>query len=93
MANEVIKKSGIKEMFEPDKIRKSITKAIERVNIPEQRKDEIVEEVSEIVISNLKERGDVESSEIRESILSELDRIAPVVSNTWREYEQNKVKE
>jgi len=93
MASEVIKKNGIKEMFEPDKIRRSITKAVERINMPEQRKDEIVEEVSEIVISSLEERGDVESSEIRESILSELDRIAPIVSNAWREYEQNKVKE
>lgn len=93
MANEIIKKNGIKEMFEPDKIRRSITKAIERVSMSEQRKDEIVEEVSEIVISNLKERGDVESSEIRESILSELDRVAPAVANAWREYEQNKVKE
>lgn len=93
MASEVIKKSGIKEMFEPEKIRRSIAKAIGRVNMPEQRKDEIVEEVSEIVISNLKERGDVESREIRENILSELDRVSPIVSNAWREYEQNKVKE
>ena len=61
--------------------------------MPEERKDQIAEEVSGTVISNLKERGDVESSEIRESILSELDRIAPIVSNAWREYEQNKVKE
>jgi len=93
MSSEVVKKGGVKEMLEPDKIRRSITKAIERVNMPEQRKDEIVEEVSEIVISNLKERGDVESSEIRESILSELDRVAPIVANAWREYEQNKIKE
>jgi len=93
MANEIIKKGGVKEMFEPDKIRRSITKAIERVNMPEERKEQIVEEVSGIVISNLKERGDVESSEIRESILSELDRVAPIVSNAWREYEQNKIKE
>ena len=93
MANEIIKKGGVKEMFEPDKIRRSITKAIERVNMPEERKEQIVEEVSGIVISNLKERGDVESSEIRESILSELDRVAPIVSNAWREYEQNKIRE
>jgi len=93
MANEIIKKGGVKEMFEPDKIRRSITKAIERVNMPEERKEQIVEEVSGIVISNLKERGDVESSEIRESILSELDRVAPIVANAWREYEQNKIKE
>lgn len=93
MASEVIKRSGIKEIFEPDKIRRSIAKAIKMVNMPEQRKDEIVKEVSEIVISNLKERGDVESSEIRESILSELDRVAPDVSNAWREYEQDKAKE
>jgi len=93
MANEIIKKGGVKEMFEPDKIKRSITKAIERINMPEERKEQIVEEVSGIVISNLRERGDVESSEIRESILSELDRVAPIVANAWREYEQNKIKE
>ncbi|MBU3942859.1 transcriptional regulator [Patescibacteria group bacterium] len=89
---EVIKKNGTKEPFDPEKIRKSIAGAAQRTDIPEERKNEVVEQVTAAVVPTLEGREEIETSEIRETILSELDRIEPGVANAWREYEQGKTK-
>ena len=89
---EVIKKNGTKEPFDPEKIRKSIAGAAQRTDIPEERKNEVVEQVTAVVVPTLEGREEIETSEIRETILSELDRVEPAVANAWREYEQGKTK-
>jgi len=89
---EVIKKNGAKEPFDPEKIRKSIAGAAQRTDIPEERKNEVVEQVTSAVVPTLEGREEIEASEIRETILSELDRVEPGVANAWREYEQGKTK-
>lgn len=89
---EVIKKNGTKEPFDPEKIRKSIAGAAQRTDIPEERKNEVVEQVTAAVVPTLEGREEIETSEIRETILSELDRVEPGVANAWREYEQGKTK-
>jgi len=90
---EVIKKNGTKEPFDSEKIRKSIAGAVQRTNLSEERKNEVVEQVAAAVIPMIEDREEVETSEIRETILSELDRVEPAVANAWREYEQGKTKE
>ena len=89
---EVVKKKGVKEPFDPEKIRKSIAGAAQRTDIPEERKSEVVEQVVAAVIPMLEGREEIETSQIRETILSELDRVQPSVGNAWREYEQGKTK-
>ena len=89
---EVIKKDGTKEPFDPEKIRKSIAGAAQPTDIPEERKNEVVEQVTATVVPTLEGREEIETSEIRETILSELDRVEPGVANAWREYEQGKTK-
>jgi len=89
---EVVKKNGAKEPFDPEKIRKSIAGAAQRTDISEERKSEVVEQVAAAVIPMLESREELETSQIRETILSELDRVEPGVGNAWREYEQGKTK-
>lgn len=90
---EVVKKNGTKEPFDPEKIRKSIAGAVQRTDIPEERKSEVVEQVAAAVIPMLENREELETSQIRETILSELDRVEPGVANAWREYEQGKAED
>ncbi|PJA02573.1 transcriptional regulator [bacterium (Candidatus Gribaldobacteria) CG_4_10_14_0_2_um_filter_36_18] len=90
---EVIKKNGTKEPFDSEKIRKSIAGAVQRTNLSEERKNEVVEQVAAAVIPMIEDREEVETSEIRETILSELDRVEPAVANAWREYEGTKTKD
>jgi len=90
MAREVIKRDGKRESFDAEKIRRSIAAAAELANLPEERKNEVVEQVSTLAIQMAEEKEVIATAEIREKILAELDRIEPAVSAAWRRYEQEK---
>lgn len=92
MASQVIKKDGRREPFDAEKIRNSIAAATERANLPEERRNEIVEQVSTAAIQLADAEEEIATSEIKEKILSELDRIEPGVSEAWRKHEEEKGK-
>lgn len=87
---EVIKKSGTKEPFNPDKIRRSIAGAAQQADIPEERKEEVVFQVAGTVIPMLEVKDEIDTKDIKQVILSELDRIEPAVASAWRKYEEGK---
>jgi transcriptional regulator NrdR family protein len=90
MAKEVIKKDGTKEPFDAGKIRNAIGAAAKEAGLAEERKNEIVEKVSAKVIQMADAKEEIASSEIKESILSELDSLEPSVSAVWRKYAEGK---
>lgn len=90
MAKEVVKKDGSKQPFDPEKIRNSIRGAAKRTELPEERQNEIVGQVATAVIQLADAKEEIPTSEIRENILSELDRVEPTVSAAWRKYEEEK---
>jgi len=90
MAKEVIKKDGTKEPFDAEKIKNSIVAAAQRTDLSEERKNEVVEQVAATVIQMAEGKEEIATSELREKILSELDRIEPSVSAAWRKYEEEK---
>ena len=90
MASEVIKKDGSRQPFDAEKIRISITIAAEQANLLGERKNEVVEKVTAVVIQMAEGRGEIATSEIKEKILSELDLMEPAVSASWRNYDQEK---
>lgn len=90
MANFVIKRDGTKEPFDAEKIRKSVTAAVERANLSEERRNEVVEQVSSAAIRLAGEKEEIPTAEIRGKILSELDVLEPSVSEAWRSHEQEK---
>ena len=90
MAKEVIKKDGSKQPFDPERIKKSISSAAAQTDLPEEKKNEVVEQVSAAVIQLADAKEEIATSEIKEKILSELDRVEPSVSAAWRKYDQEK---
>lgn len=90
MANEVIKKDGTKEPFDAEKIKKAIAAAAQQAGLSEERKNEVVEQVAAAAIQMVEEKEEITTSEIKEKILSELDRIESSVSEAWRKYDQEK---
>ncbi len=88
MAKEVIKKDGTKEPFDAGKIRKAIAGAAQRTDLTEERKNEVVEQVTAKVIQLADAKEEIATSEIRENILSELDKTEPSVSAAWKEHEE-----
>lgn len=90
MANFVIKRDGTREPFDAEKIRRAITGAAQRTNLPEERKNEVVEQVLSAALQLAREKEEIKTSEIKEKILSELEVIEPSVSEAWRKYAQEK---
>ena len=88
MAKEVFKKTGEKEPFDAEKIRKSISLAAEQAGLPEERRNEVVEEVIDTVLQMTEGKEEIATPEIRKKILSELDSLEPSVSEAWRKYDQ-----
>lgn len=88
MASNVVKKDGTKEPFNPEKIRKAIGAAAEQAGLSEEKKNEVVEQVATAAIQVAEEKEEIATSELREKILSDLDRIEPSVSAAWRKYDQ-----
>ncbi len=86
MASQVIKKDGIKQPFDAEKIRKAIGLAAEQAGLSEERKNEVVEQVATVAIQLADTKEEIATSEIKEKILSELNNIEPSVASVWREY-------
>lgn len=90
MAKEVIKKDGSKQPFDPEKIKNSIRGAAKRTELPEERQNEVAEQVATAVIQLADAKEEIATSEIRENILSELDKVEPTVSEAWKKHEEEK---
>lgn len=92
MANFVIKKDGAKEPFDEGKIKKSIEIAAKQAGLPEDRVNELVEQVSKAALQVAEGKEEIATAELREKILSELDNLESSVSEGWRKYDQEKGK-
>ncbi len=90
MAKEVVKKDGTKEPFDAEKIKSSIAGAALRTDLSEERRQEVVEQVASSVIQMAEEKEEVATSEIGENIVSELDKVEPAVSESWKKYNEEK---
>lgn len=87
MAKEVIKKDGSREPFDPEKLRESIRAAAEMTDLPQDRVEELVQEVGDVAIEAAEQKEVIGTFAIREAILRELDQVEPSVSEAWRAYE------
>ena len=86
MKKRVMKKGGNFEPFNPEKIKNSISHAIQNLNLAKEKKDEMVEKVFSEVIEFLKDKKEIATVEIEAKILLELDKLAPEAAKIWREY-------
>ncbi len=88
MAKEVIKRDGSKEPFDAQKIRNAIIATAYETDLPEKETNKAVEQVMAAVMQMAEEKEEIATSEIREKVLSELDRLEPAISEAWRKYDR-----
>lgn len=92
MATFVIKRSGEKEIFDPIKMENSIRQAAKQANLSDERIERLVTKIAAIIIEIATKRGEINTSEIRTSILKELAVLEPVVAETWKNFEREHQK-
>ena len=92
MATQVIKRDGTKEVFDENKIRKSIEMAAKGTALAEDRIKAVVAQVVGLVLQFAAGKEEIASTEIRDFILTQLDQVEPAVAESWRKYNQEKGK-
>lgn len=92
MAKFVIKKDGVKELFDAKKLRQAIINTAGGVKLTKKRKDEITEKVFSAVMQVANSKEEITTSELRDKIISELEIFEPTAAKNWKEYEQKKSK-
>jgi len=90
MVNFVTKKDGSRVPFDREKMNASIMAACNDAEIPEDKTDAVIKEISGLVLMDLEKSEEVSSTEIKNMILSQLDTLHPEVANAWRHYEEGK---
>jgi len=94
MIKIVTKKDGLEEPFDMAKLKQSIrVNALDAVlKQSEKEINNLVDTVAEKALLGMQTSEKVKSSEIRQSILEELDKNAPMVAKIWREYDEQQGK-
>lgn len=88
----VIKRDGRTELYDSSKVRKSIEKAVlDADKSIDGNKPMIIQLVND-VNTKVRTDGRIESKEIRDMILFDLDRLDPATSGSWRRFD-SKYKE
>jgi transcriptional regulator NrdR family protein len=88
MPKKVTKRSGSREPFDEEKIRNAIRAAAKEAGFPDDRVEQVVDEVAQSTLDAAAGRDEITTSEIREIILSELDSVEPAVAEAWRSYDK-----
>ncbi len=84
----VIKKSGVKETFNPNKIKDAVLKSATRVVV--ELNDDEINNIINIVENNLSNVPEVNVSTLHNIVESALDKVSPIVAKSYREYRDNK---
>jgi len=87
---KVIKRGGQKEEFNLEKIKKSLISVLEKVDISQEKKNEIVDKITKEVLDFVKEKKEVFTSEIEAKIILGLDKICSSAVTLWREHRLKK---
>ena len=85
---DVIKSTGKKQPFKPEKIRNSVEKAVKDAGFNPQEKIDIIEHASRDAIQMAQNMNQVETKQIRNTILSDLEQDDQKIANTWKQYER-----
>lgn len=87
----VLKRDGSKEAFDARKLKKSISRAFIDAGLDVKENKALIEKLSEEVVEDVSRKGDMDTGAIRHMVLYRLDKLAPAVSESWRNFECKKV--
>lgn len=85
---DVIKRNGMKEPLRPEKIQKSLEEAVRDAGFKPEQKMNVIEHASQDAIQMAKRMDHVESRQIRDTILNDLEQDDKLIAQAWIHYER-----
>ena len=89
---DVIKSNGKKQPFKAEKIRNSIENAVKDTGFNPQEKTDVIEHASRDAIQMAQNTNRIETRQIKDVILNDLEQDDPKIADTWRQYEHQHKK-
>ena len=93
MANFIIKKDGVKEPFNVQKIKSAVVSAATQAGLTAEEGAKIAEDVAKTIAQSVANLSEVLGVEVRARALSQLDAIAPTVAEAWKKYDKENNKD
>lgn len=90
MATQVIKNDGTKEPFDSGKITRAIEAAAKEAGLAEGEISAVLSQVSGAALELAASKEEIATAELKDKILSELDKVQPSVAAAWRKYDQER---
>jgi len=84
----VIKRNGQQEPLRPGKIRRSVEEAVKDAGFTPNQKTNVIEHATQDALEMAQSRERVNSKQIRDTILNDLEQDDQQVAKAWRKYEQ-----
>ena len=84
----VIKRTGEKEKFNPNKIKGAIQKATIDAGYDIKEKEELIDEIYDKIDKKFEKEGEIKSENIRMCLLTELDSCEPYIAKSWRDFDK-----
>ena len=89
---KVIKKGGKEQKFVPNKIKRAINKAAMEAKLPPAERKTLVRIVGGAVTKACKRRKTIKATEIRNMVVSKLQKKSKPVAAAWRKFEKRHKK-
>lgn len=84
----VIKRNGQQEPLRPGKIRKSVEEAVKDAGFRPNQKMNVIEHATQDALEMAQSREKVNSKQIRDTVLNDLEQDDQQVAKAWIKYEQ-----
>lgn len=85
---DVIKSNGKREQFSPEKVKNSVENAVKDAGFSPQEKMNVIEHASQDVIQMAQNKNQIQTKQIRDTVLNDLEQDDQQVANAWKQYER-----
>ncbi len=85
---DVIKSNGKREQFSEQKVKKSIESAVKDAGFSPQEKMNVIEHASQDAAQMAQSKDEIQTKQIRDTVLNDLEQDDQQVANAWKQYER-----
>ena len=85
---DVIKSNGKREQFSEQKVKNSIKNAVKDAGFSPKEKMNVIEHASQDAAQMAQGKDEIQTRQIRDTVLNDLEQDDQQVANAWKQYER-----
>ncbi|MCZ3365244.1 MULTISPECIES: ATP cone domain-containing protein [Methanobacterium] len=85
---DVIKSNGKREQFSKQKVKNAVENAVKDAGFSPQEKMNVIEHASQDAAQMAQGKDEIQTRQIRDTVLNDLEQDDQQVANAWKQYER-----